>query len=121
MTYTNRTHGRAVLLIVTRNRPPTWVVLQPPKELLLRISQLATTANLKLAWRRITTGGNHQYKCLFRHLYVAYEVALDENIEDLRMRIIGGTFRPKQPERIYLPKNSGLHRPLSLRKDPRSR
>lgn len=80
----------------------------------MRISHLATIANLRLAWRRITTGGNHQYKRLFRHLYVAYEVALDDNLTDLRGRLLGGAFEPCPPERIYLPKSSGLHRPLSL-------
>ncbi len=80
----------------------------------MQITQLASAANLELAWRRITTGGNHQYKRLFRHLYVSYEIALDANLKDLRKRLIGGTFEPQRPERIYLPKRSGLHRPLSL-------
>jgi hypothetical protein len=78
------------------------------------IRQLAAKANLELAWRRITTGGNQQYKRLFRHLYFAYEVALEDNLKDLRQRILGGTFDPSQPESIYLPKSSGLHRPLRL-------
>ncbi|HQP38035.1 MAG TPA: hypothetical protein PLI95_22785, partial [Polyangiaceae bacterium] len=80
----------------------------------MKLKQLATPANLELAWRRITTGGNHQYKRYFRPLYVAYEVALDSNLADLRKRLEGGSFTPRQPERIYLPKASGLHRPLSL-------
>jgi len=80
----------------------------------LQISHLATKANLELAWRRITTGGNQQYKRFFRDLYFAYEVALDENLEDLRQRLAGRIFEPQKPERIYLPKSSGLHRPLSL-------
>lgn len=80
----------------------------------MQIKQLAATSNLQLAWRRITTGGNQQYKRLFRDLYVAYEVALDENLADLQNRLRGGTFEPKRPERIYLPKSSGLHRPLTV-------
>jgi len=80
----------------------------------MKLSQLATMPNLRLAWRRITTGGNHQYKRLYRRLYYAYEVALEANLKDLRQRIIGGTFQPQSPERIYLPKASGLHRPLAL-------
>ena len=80
----------------------------------MKLKQLATPSNLELAWRRITTGGNHQYKRYFRPLYVAYEVALDANLADLRKRLEGGSFTPRQPERVYLPKASGLHRPLSL-------
>jgi hypothetical protein len=80
----------------------------------MRLNQLASRPNLELAWRRITTGGNYQYKQLFRSLYYAYEVALKANLRDLRQRILGGTFEPRHPERIYIPKASGLHRPLSL-------
>lgn len=80
----------------------------------MKLSQLASRRNLELAWRRITTGGNYQYKQLYRNLYYAYEVALDANLRDLRQRLLGGAFTPRHPERIYLPKVSGLHRPLAL-------
>ncbi len=80
----------------------------------MKLRQLATMPNLRLAWHRLTTGGNHQYKRLYRQLYYAYEVALEANLKDLRQRIIGGTFQPQSPERIYLPKASGRHRPLAL-------
>jgi retron-type reverse transcriptase len=80
----------------------------------VKLSQLAAAPNLKLAWRRITTGGNHQYKQYYRELYHAYEVALDANLSDLRERLLGGVFEPQRPSRIYMPKASGLHRPISL-------
>lgn len=80
----------------------------------MKIGQLASKQNLELAWRRITTGGNYQYKRLYRDVYYAYEVALDQNLKDLRQRLLAGTFTPRHPERIYVPKPSGLHRPLAL-------
>ena len=80
----------------------------------MNINDLATRQNLLLAWRRITTGGNQQYKRLFRQVYLAYEIVLDRNLADLRQRLLGGSFVPRRPDRIYLPKQSGLHRPLSL-------
>lgn len=80
----------------------------------MKISQLASKRNLELAWRRITTGGNYQYKRLYRPIYYAYEVALEANLTDLRQRLLGGAFEPQHPERIYVPKASGLHRPLAL-------
>lgn len=80
----------------------------------MKRTELAALSNLRLAWRRITTGGNHQYKRLFRHLYVAYEVALEANLVDLRERLLADAFTPRAPERIYLPKTSGLHRPITL-------
>jgi hypothetical protein len=80
----------------------------------MKINQLASKKNLELAWRRITTGANYQYKRLYRPVYHAYEVALEKNLQDLRERLLGGTFEPRHPERIYVPKPSGLHRPLAL-------
>ncbi|MEA5474886.1 RNA-directed DNA polymerase [Synechococcus sp. CCY9201] len=80
----------------------------------MRINQLASKQNLELAWRRITTGGNYQYKRLYRPVYYAYEVALEKNLQDLQHRLLGGSFEPRHPERIYVPKQSGLHRPLAL-------
>ena len=80
----------------------------------MRINQLASKINLRLAWRRITTGSNQQYKRFYRPLYYAYEVAVEKNLADLRQRLLGHAFEPRHPERIYVPKASGLHRPLSL-------
>jgi hypothetical protein len=68
---------------------------------------LISRTNLELAWRRITTGINHQHKKYFRGLYYAYETALDVNLRDLHTRLRGGSYRPQAPTRIYLPKPSG--------------
>lgn len=80
----------------------------------MKINQLASKQNLQLAWRRITTGGNYPYKRLYRPLYYAYEIALNANLKDLRRRLLGTTFEAHHPKRIYIPKASGLHRPLTL-------
>lgn len=72
------------------------------------------TDNFLLAWRRINTGNNIYYKRLFRDVYLAYEVALDENIESLISRIKGETYEPRHPDKIFLPKPSGLQRPITL-------
>ena len=71
----------------------------------MKISQLASKQNLELAWHRITTGGNYQYKRLYRHIYYAYEVALDANLADLRQRLLGGAFEARVPS---CAKNSAL-------------
>lgn len=80
----------------------------------MRIRALASIANLELAWRRINTGKNHQYKKYFRDLYYAYELALPNHLRNLREALLSGTWKPKPPARVYLPKPSGLHRPLTL-------
>ena len=70
--------------------------------------------NLNLAWRRLTTGRNLSYKRYFRNLYYAYEIGLKDNMRDLHARLKGGSYQPQPPTKIYLPKPSGLQRPLTL-------
>lgn len=70
--------------------------------------------NLNLAWRRINTGTGHLYKRFFRPIYLAYEIAADENLKDLSERLKGGSYEPHKPIRFYLPKPSGLQRPITL-------
>ena len=66
----------------------------------MKTSQLASEQNLELAWHRITTGGNYQYKRLYRHIYYAYEVALDANLADLRQRLLGGAFEARNTHHV---------------------
>lgn len=75
---------------------------------------LVSTQNLKLAWRRINTGRNLQYKRFFREAYLVYESALDYHIRELHRALANKTWQPACATRIYLPKPSGLQRPISL-------
>jgi len=76
--------------------------------------RLFSQKNLELAWQRIITGTNHQYKRFFRPLYYAYEIAIDDNLNDLSKRLKGGSYQVNSPTRIYIPKPSGLQRPITL-------
>ena len=80
----------------------------------MKIKDIANKKNLQLAWSRITAGGNFQYKRLFRSIYYPYEIALHKNLDNLSERILGGSYTPLPPERVFIPKPSGLHRPLTL-------
>lgn len=80
----------------------------------MQLSTIATIPNLKLAWRRISTGGNYSYKRFFRQASYSYEVALEANLHDLRTRLLAKSWRPTTPERLYTPKPSGLQRPITL-------
>lgn len=80
----------------------------------MRWESLVSIQNLKLAWRRINTGRNLQYKRFFRELYLVYESAADENLSELHRKLIAKAWRPNHSARIYLPKPSGLQRPISL-------
>lgn len=80
----------------------------------MRLSRVWSRDNLLLAWRRVTTGTNLAYKRFFRPIYYAYEIALTANLADLQSRLNGGSFRAQQPTKVYMPKPSGLQRPLTL-------
>lgn len=75
---------------------------------------LTSIPNLKLAWRRINTGRNLQYKRFFREAFLVYEAGLDESLKDLKTRLEAGAWKPSHAHRVYLPKPSGLQRPLSF-------
>jgi len=80
----------------------------------VKLQDAWTLPNLNLAWRRLTTGSNIAYKRYFRNLYYAYEIGFKENIRDLHARLKGGSYLPQAPTKIYVPKPSGLQRPITL-------
>ena len=80
----------------------------------MRWKSLISTQNLKLAWRRINTGTNLQYKRFFRQAYLVYESAADKHIKQLHSDLAAQSWQPSFATRLYIPKPSGLQRPLSL-------
>jgi hypothetical protein len=80
---------------------------------LIDLAALTSKRNLELAWRRIVTGRNLQHKRFFRHLYGGYELGLKENIRLLHDKL-SGDWHATPPIRIYIPKSSGLLRPITL-------
>ena len=77
------------------------------------MSKIYSYENLLLAWRRLSTARNIPYKRFYRSIYAAYEIAHEQNIRDLSLRL-KGSWKPNKPFRIYLPKPSGLQRPITL-------
>lgn len=77
-------------------------------------NSVISTPNLTLAWRRINAGRNIQYKNIFRPAYLTYEAGADVHIKKLHKALSVGAWEPHHATRIYLPKPSGLQRPLTL-------
>ena len=75
---------------------------------------LCSVKNLRLAWTRIRTATNIEYKNEFREVYDAYEVALDANLASLSYALRHGVYKPSGSERYMKPKASGLLRPYTL-------
>ncbi len=76
-------------------------------------ASLISFRNLDLAWSRILTAKNHQHKRMFRHLYFAYEPGRRANLLLLHEKLKGG-WKATHPIRVFMPKKSGLLRPLTL-------
>ena len=76
-------------------------------------ASLISLRNLDLAWSRILTAKNHQHKRMFRHLYSAYEPGRRANLLLLHEKLKGG-WKATHPIRVFMPKKSGLLRPLTL-------
>ncbi len=76
-------------------------------------ASLISLPNLELAWSRITTARNLQHKRMFKHLYSAYEPGRRANLTLLREQLKGG-WKATSPIRVFMPKSSGLLRPLTL-------
>jgi hypothetical protein len=80
---------------------------------LITKASLISTRNLELAWARITTAKNLQHKRMFRHLYSAYEPGRKANLKLLHEKL-KGAWKATSPIRMYMPKASGMLRPLTL-------
>ena len=70
--------------------------------------------NLKRAWLWTTTNTEIRYKNYFRHIYRAYSIAPNKNLEHLRKRLTDCEYLPEHATKIYLPKKSGVLRPFTL-------
>ena len=73
-----------------------------------------TAKNLTLAWQRIKSNPDSIYKGYFRPIYNAYAAAELEYLKSLAKRIKQNNFIPTIPTKIYIPKPSGILRPITL-------
>lgn len=70
--------------------------------------------NLALAWARVRASTDGSYKAYFRELYAAYSSADFALLRHLNDRLGRGIYHPEDACKIYLPKPSGILRPISL-------
>jgi hypothetical protein len=73
-----------------------------------------TKRNFDLAFTRLLTGSNGQYKDFFRHLYSSYDLSRQANLDHLVADIRSKKYSPSSPTMVYMPKASGVLRPLAL-------
>jgi hypothetical protein len=78
------------------------------------LSKVYNVHNLQRAYRWVLSSPDARYKNLFRSDYAAYALATDLNLRILSRQIRGGRFTPSHASKVYLPKASGVLRPVSL-------
>ncbi len=76
--------------------------------------KMSSIKNLELAWMRLKTGQNLQYKNYYRSIFLAYDIAREHNLRNLSERLLGGSFKPSSVLKFYIPKSSGLQRPITF-------
>jgi len=70
--------------------------------------------NLKLAWVRTLSGENTDYRSLQRIEIDSFGWAEDDNLRQLQKELSENVFSPSQTTKIYIPKPSGLLRPITV-------
>ena len=75
---------------------------------------LAHYNNLYLAWKRIQTSTQPRYKYLCKKSFDAFSWSLETNLKLLSSEIINRVYEPSRTSKFYLPKKSGLVRPITL-------
>jgi hypothetical protein len=73
-----------------------------------------TQKNFELAFSRIVKSSHYDYKYYYRHLFQGYYIGLAENLKAIIFDIRSGTYQPTSPTLVFLPKKSGILRPLTL-------
>lgn len=75
---------------------------------------LASFNNLELAWRRLQTGKNYEYKELCGEGQLAFGWNLTQNLKHLSSEITEKIYKPVKASKYYCPKKSDLVRPITL-------
>jgi len=75
--------------------------------------EISSISNLELAWKRIQTSSNYQYKKLNEEIYVAFSWNLENNLNLLSSEIKEKIYKPSKSSKYYLPKSTDLVRPIT--------
>lgn len=70
--------------------------------------------NLLLAWKWTLTNSDALYKNYFRHIYRAYSLSTETNLNDLSYRLMNNLYLPTHSTKLFFPKKSGILRPYTL-------
>jgi len=78
------------------------------------LAEAFSKPNLRLAWKWLATNPEPQFKNYVRHIYRAYSLCLEANLEDLHKRLSNHSYTPQHATKLFFPKKSGILRPYSL-------
>ena len=78
------------------------------------IKKVFSFSNLAKAWKWIRSNPEPHYKNYFRPIYIAYAAAEDSYVKSLQYRLSRNTYVPSPATKIFVPKPSGILRPITL-------
>jgi len=84
---------------------------EDPKRQLHSIAHLITVAKLKEAFRNLRKDASAGIDGV---TYEQYETNVEENIRQLHQRLKGGKYQAQPLRRVYIPKEDGKQRPISI-------
>jgi hypothetical protein len=78
------------------------------------LAEAYSKPNLRLAWKWLATNPEPQFKNYVRHIYRAYSLCIEANLDDLHKRLVNHSYTPQHATKLFFPKKSGILRPYSL-------
>ena len=84
---------------------------EDPKRQFYSIAHLMTVEKLYEAFRSLRKNASAGIDGV---TYVEYEIKAEENIRQLHRRLVAGKYQVQPLRRVYIPKENGKHRPISI-------
>ncbi len=76
--------------------------------------ELTCISNLELAFDRLERSQRKDYKEYAKHLYQAFRITRIANLKHISEELQSGTYIPSAPRLAFLPKKSGILRPITI-------
>lgn len=69
--------------------------------------------NLELAYTRLKTSQNTEYKNYYRNVFISYDITVKKNLLNLSQRLSGHSYKIKKTLKFFIPKPNGLLRTIT--------
>jgi hypothetical protein len=78
------------------------------------LSRVMSRPNLERAWQWTRTNTERAYRGYCADIWRASSLAIDSQLERIRIRLRSGAYEPEDSTKLFLPKPSGVQRPYTI-------